>query len=418
MSYFTYHHSSYWFQLRVPVPLVPRYGQLLRINLQTQDRSVAQQQSFQLAGHWLARFQSERTNTGPLPPPFPVINHEPIVTPAPAEADLNHVLPATPVVEAPGYAEIYHAWKQLDPDRDPTILREMRLIADQLKAFCQKPPCALQRVDVAHFRDHLGRQKLARGTIAKKIGFVSTLLQAGYDAGLVPTNVARGLRVPKGQIETLVRRSFSLSELKSLVTSRIYTQRFRPQGGGGEAAAWLPLIALATGARLEEIAQLRVEDLIIDPLYGPLMNITDQGEGQRLKTESSRRIVPLHPQLVRAGLLSYAKLVKEKQYAWLFPELESDHDRRRGANFSKWFQRHLRSTSGLRISDREVVFHSFRHTFKTYCRAASVDEEVSDALTGHAPSSVGRNYGEMPLSRLVPAIQSLVFPVDFPIVQD
>jgi len=418
MSYLTHHHNSYWFQLRVPVPLVARYGPVLRIHLQTQDQRVAQHLAYQLAGQWLARFQAERSDPDQaIAPPFAVAEIPFALTTSPSTSALP-VTPVTAAVAGPDYDALYHAWKRLDPDRDPTILREMRAIANQLKTFCQKHPGQLQRVDVARFRDYLGGQKLARGTIAKKIGFVSTLLQAGYDAGLVPTNVARGLRVPKAQIETLVRRSFTPHELDCLMTSSIYLQRQRPVGGGGEAAAWLPLIAVSTGARLEEMAQLRTDDLILDPEYGPLLKITDQGEEQQLKTESSRRIVPLHPQLIRAGLLNYAELVKANQHDWLFPELVADHDGRRGAHFSKWFQRHLRSKSGLGITDPAVVFHSFRHTFKTLCRAACIEEEVSDALTGHAPSSVGRGYGEMPLSRLVPAIHSLVFPLPFPVVQD
>ncbi|MFZ4539143.1 tyrosine-type recombinase/integrase [Propionivibrio sp.] len=418
MSYFTYHHSSYWFQLRVPVPLVPRYGRLLRINLQTQERPVAQYQSFQLAGQWLARFQAERSDPGQQYP-LAIATNDVLVNPAvPPQPAPKPTDPVTPTLVGPGYADLYQAWKRIDPDRDSTILREMRSIADQMKSFCKKTPGQLQRVDVARFRDHLGNQRLARGTIAKKIGFISTLLQAGYDAGLVPSNVARGLRVPKGKIETLVRRSYSTSELERLMASSLYTSRYRPVGGGGEAAAWLPLIALATGARLEEIAQLRVEDLILDRQHGPLMRITDEGEGQQLKTESSRRIIPIHPQLIDAGLLRYADLVREARHDWLFPELVADHDGRRGANFGKWFQRYLRDTSGLGILDPAVVYHSFRHTFKTFCRAASIDEEVSDTLTGHAPTSIGRTYGEMPLSRLVPAIRSLVFPVAFPIIQD
>lgn len=87
-----------------------------------------------------------------------------------------------------------------------------------------------------------------------QIGFVSTLLQAGYDAGLVPSNVARDLRVPKARMETLARR-FTTAELERLIACSLYTSRFRPLGGTGEAAAWLPLIALATGARIEEVAQ-------------------------------------------------------------------------------------------------------------------------------------------------------------------
>lgn len=413
MSYLSHHHGSYWFQLRVPAPLVPHYSQLVRINLQTQDRVAAQHQAYQLAGYWLARFHAERHGSPYAVPPTPQ---------PPAVATLDPPADSAPLTEPAvvgcSYDDLYAAWKRLDPDRDPTILREMKAIAKLVKEFTGVPPSGLQRADVARLRDHLARQRLARGTVAKKIGFVSTLLQAGYDAGLLSGNVARGMRVPKTQVETLVRRGFSVDELQRLVTSPIYTQRYRPEGGRGEAAAWLPLIALAAGARLEEIAQLHCDDLIADPVHGSLMRITDEGSGQRLKTESSRRMVPLHPQLIAAGLLCYAEVVREQGHQWLFPELDPDHDGRRGSNFGKWFQRYLRASNGLKIIDPEVVFHSLRHNFKTLCRAARIDEEIHDALTGHAATSVGRGYGEVPLDCLVPAIRSIVLPVTFPVIQE
>ena len=42
------------------------------------------------------------------------------------------------------------------------------------------------------------------------------------------------------------------------------------KGGAGEAAYWLPLLALFTGARLEELAQLRVSDLASEEGLGLL----------------------------------------------------------------------------------------------------------------------------------------------------
>jgi len=45
------------------------------------------------------------------------------------------------------------------------------------------------------------------------------------------------------------------------------------------------------------------------------------------------------------------------------------------------------------IYDKGKVFHSFRHTFKDALRNSGVDEALSDALTGHSSSSVGRHYG-------------------------
>ena len=50
-----------------------------------------------------------------------------------------------------------------------------------------------------------------------------------------------------------------------------------------EAAYWLPLLALYTGARLEELGQLRKKD--IKESNGIwYINITDEAEGASLKT--------------------------------------------------------------------------------------------------------------------------------------
>src|SRR5271163_3397370 len=55
--------------------------------------------------------------------------------------------------------------------------------------------------------------------------------------------------------------------------------------------------------------------------------------------------------------------------------------------------------------DPRKVFHSFRHAFKSACRAARIEEELHDALTGHTTASVGRRYGGgVPLEVLAEAI--------------
>jgi integrase len=290
----------------------------------------------------------------------------------------------------------------------------MQAAIREFRRMCPVPAAALTRADIAAFRDQLLGKAQARATVAKKVGFLSTLLQVGLDAGLLTQNVARGLKIPKAHVPTLVRRGFTAQELERLFASPIYTQAHRPLAGGGEACAWMPMLALATGARLEEIAQLRTDDLYVDATHGALMRITDEGPGQRLKTEGSRRIVPLHRELVRAGLLDYVEAVREGGSEWLFPALEPDHDGRRGGNVGKWFQRFLRAPSGLGIRDPRLVFHSFRHTFKTLCRAALIPEDVHDALTGHLSSSVSRTYGEMPLAPLVAAMAAVSLPVALP----
>lgn len=191
------------------------------------------------------------------------------------------------------------------------------------------------------------------------------------------------------------REPFSEADLKTLFAGGIYTRGERPLGGGGEAAYWLPLIALLSGARLNEIAQLRVKDLKQDAETG-LWFIDIGTEGDRsIKTASSRRQVPLHPELIRLGLLRYRqhRLEKDgKDTSSFWPDIKSADQAYRSTAWSKWFNRYLRTTVG--IKDPSIVFHSFRHTFKRMARDAGLSEELHDALTGHAGGGgVGRSYG-------------------------
>ena len=77
--------------------------------------------------------------------------------------------------------------------------------------------------------------------------------------------------------------------------------------------------------------------------------------------------------------------------ARLFPKLQQGSKGGFGEAFSKWFGRYKRS---LGIDNEKSVFHSFRHGFKDALRAAGVNEDVNDALTGHSGgNTVARGYG-------------------------
>lgn len=441
MAYLVHHHGALWFQIRVPRPLTARHGQLVRQNLQTTDRALAQVLAFQLAGQWLARFAAERMltvdGTCPRATPTPLMPAQPYFEPTAVEhqqpgpsrsgrrstAEAKMCLSSVQsnaqsdleVVESLDDALKY--WRKLNPGVRTSTSKEFQTCVKEFVKVVRKRPADLQRSDIAIYRDKLIGAGLARATIGKKVGFISTLLQTAYDAGLIPQNAARGMRIPKPKVQEIKRRAFTAHELRSIFASPVYAKKFRPSAAGGEAAAWVPMIALATGARLEEICARKVSDLYVDHEHNLLMRISDDDEGQSVKTVSSRRTVPLHPDLISAGLMNYWELMRDAEEVWLFPELEPDHDGRRGGNWGKWFARYLRSQQGCGISDHQVVFHSLRHTFKTLCRDAGLSEEVHDALTGHVGQSVGRSYGHMPEAVLVRAVRRIRFPVKLPHIE-
>jgi len=163
---------------------------------------------------------------------------------------------------------------------------------------------------------------------------------------------------------------------------------------------WLPVLALYSGARLEEMGQSLCSDIKHERgIY--YLDINGDGPGKSLKTASSWRKAPIHPVLVKLGFLAYVDALRTDGEPQLFPGLKLDRRGKRTANYSRAFGQYKRA---IGIDDPRKVFHSFRHTFKQACRGGAANEEVHDALTGHSSGSVGRSYGAVPLKTLADAI--------------
>ena len=114
-----------------------------------------------------------------------------------------------------------------------------------------------------------------------------------------------------------------------------------PKGGAGDAAYWLPILALYTGARLRELGQLRGEDVRQENGV-TYIAIGDAGDGQRVKNASSRRSVPLHSN-IRGAFFAFAGGTTGP----LFPELKPDIKGNVTGNWSKWWGRYQREALGI-----------------------------------------------------------------------
>ncbi|MEY9405315.1 integrase [Bradyrhizobium japonicum] len=245
-------------------------------------------------------------------------------------------------------------------------------------------------------RAHPMAPKVSPGTVNKQMGAVQAIAGWGHHHGLVPDDVPWAdpfaeMRLEEEQSE---REPFDARDLQIIFDAPLFTEHKLPTGAKGDAGVWLPLLALFAGARQAEYAGLRVSDIRTDEETGvPLMWFSrDTKAGRRLKTKTSERVVPVHPQLVTLGLLEYvAARRKEGDRAWLFPTVAPDQKGALSA-WSKWWGRYLRNHVG--ISDRNKVYHSFRHGFQDALRRTTPDEELRDALTGRSSGkSVGRTYG-------------------------
>ena len=317
--------------------------------------------------------------------------------------EATRVLRPSRIAAGPALTDVLARWTKATARRPRTLMEMTSLVAGFEDYSQRKPIQEITRQDGIGFRDHMKEtRKLAPATLEKNLGLLSALLNFAVDEGLLAANPFSRIKVFKPTTAPVSRLAYDEQDLAAIFSCPLYNEGERPKAGAGEAAVWLPLIAAYTGARLEEIVLLTPYDLLRDPDHGWYFSIHDLGEGKHVKTASSRRKVPVHPVLIEAGLIDYRDAVAKEP--WLFPGLVPSHNGQRSGNWSKWWGRYARQVIGL---SKLKCFHSFRHTFKTACRAAGVEEAVHDRLTGHAAASVGRSYGEQPLSVLRAAIDRI-----------
>ncbi|MBR1285404.1 site-specific integrase [Bradyrhizobium sp. AUGA SZCCT0177] len=270
-------------------------------------------------------------------------------------------------------------------------------------------------------RNHPEVPKITAATINKNLSGVQAIAVWAWEkGGFIHDDVRWADPFAKMRLdeEDSEREPFTSADLSMIFGSPVFLKGDRPQGGRDEAAFWLPLLALFTGARLAELGQLSVDDVTALEGASPLIKFRrDSKRGKSLKSDNAARAIPIHPELQRMGFLGYVESIRRTQGddAWLFIGTSPEAPRGSAA-YSKWFGRYLRDTCN--VTDTNKVFHSFRHSFKDALRAAEVPEDLGDALTGHSNQSVGRSYGakgadamvrRFTLPRMVAAIERVTY---------
>ncbi|WP_329959258.1 DUF6538 domain-containing protein [Sphingomonas sp. Leaf21] len=278
-----------------------------------------------------------------------------------------------------------------------------RAVAEWFYARTERKPVErITRQDVLAFKDKLLAEGQSPTNTNAKLSRLRTLISWAYQNDLTSSNVAAGISVKVADSGKGKRLPFALDELQAIFASPVYANGDRPRSGKGEAAYWLPLLGLFTGARLEEIGQLRVSDVQRREypdqdgkmLAGWFLHITeatdDQGQANRIKNAASERLVPLHPEIERLGFIAYVETLKD-QKGRVFPDLVPNVYGRLTAKWGEWFGPYMRTVCG--VTDKRKVFHSFRHTFKDYSRRARMPEGIQRQIMGHAGKDVADDYG-------------------------
>lgn len=199
---------------------------------------------------------------------------------------------------------------------------------------------------------------------------------------LMNKNPLRGI---KPDVDTTTEpetgRPFTPQELSAIFEPA----RFKAWATGYSHRWWAPMLGLYTGARVNEIAQLYVDDIKqIEGVWG--LFFWKNARGQKIKNKSSIRFVPLAQPLIEAGFLKFVEDMREAEEPRLFPQLPAgkradgtSNGKGYGVQLSKQFGAYVK-TLGV---EKGTGFHAFRHTLSTALAEAGFPSSDIALITGH-----------------------------------
>jgi integrase len=237
-------------------------------------------------------------------------------------------------------------------------------------------------------------QTLSAKTVNKYLTLLSTFFKWAIRQQIITHNPAEGLLLSVNKSASDEREIYSPEDLK-LIKAKLPSPTVEPE------KYWVPMVAMYSGLRLDEICQLHKED--IQTIDGILcFNINAKGS-KKLKTANSARVVPVHPELVQRGLIEYWDSLEDGQ---LWPDLEPDKYGRWGRKLGNWYSRFNRR----KITDNpKKCFHSFRHTVANHLKQSGINETVIAELIGHKNESIttgryGKSYNVGVLAEALSAL--------------
>lgn len=243
----------------------------------------------------------------------------------------------------------------------------------------------LTRNDVSKFTTRLLGTGLAKSTVRDKLSYLGGFFEFAQSSQYFANgdNPASGhITVTKRDKRESAKRGwkrFSAEQLKTIFHPDNFDQI------KDRDTRWLALLALYTGARSNELAQIDLVDCA--KIAGlPCITITDEGEDKSVKGEHSVRNVPIHPDLIALGFWDMVEAMQTRGEKQLFPNANRKALNGPAQAMGKKFSAYLAS---LKISARgegKVGLRSFRPTVITQMAENGVSQGWRELYVGHEQS--------------------------------
>ncbi|SKA21162.1 Phage integrase family protein [Lysobacter spongiicola DSM 21749] len=223
-------------------------------------------------------------------------------------------------------------------------------------------------------------------TLNKHHQRLGAFLNALVNSDLLGRNPLKGLKADLDTSTDLdTGRPFTPEELAAIFEP----QRFKAWASKAPHRWWGTMLGLYTGARVNEIAQIYLDDVReVSGVWG--IFLWKSGRGQKIKNKSSIRFVPLAQPLLDAGFLQFVEDMKACGHPRMFPHLPAG-TRKDGTPNGKGYGRQLSRQFGAYVKglgiEKGTGFHAFRHTLSTMLAEVGVPSADIAMITGHAVRS-------------------------------
>jgi integrase len=266
-------------------------------------------------------------------------------------------------------------------------------------------------------RDEKKGEVLAGNTKNNKLSAVSSLFGFAIEKRYRNENPSRDVKLfPKSENVKKRRRLYTEAEMTAL---------FIKGRRAAEWQHWAPLLGIYAGVRITEAIQLRPSDISLE--FGVWHILIRPGRGQIVKGGRAR-VVPIHKELIRLGLIDLHKRAIEEQREWLFkdvplvkkpgkeynaPDVETIMVPSQNSA-TQWFGRY---SDECGVSDPNVDFHALRGAFITYGSQMGTDLSLRMEIAGHSKGSGIHNtyiYAGASLKALKREIDAIKYPIRVP----
>lgn len=215
---------------------------------------------------------------------------------------------------------------------------------------------------------------MSDANVNKYMNRASSLFHYAVRRGFMDKNPAEGMQIKDTRKDHQKRKRFSGEDLNRLFRSKEYLTDSHKHS----YAYWLPILGAFTGCRIEELCQLHLNDIRQEEgLWILDINETDE---KGIKTDASRRHVPIHPFILDdLDFIAYVDDLRKKGHTRLFPEITQRKDGTYGRDASKWFGRYRKRCG---VVEEGKCFHSFRHTVADELKQHLVEDSVIHEFWG------------------------------------